>query len=187
MPKRGRDTLTGGTHDVNPQFMNIVVTNTTGVNTGAVTTYVLPKSPITQNGRAQIIEILKIFWENGPMLHTDAQFSQSLAVCTANPGTAAAVLLSDPKCLALLRTESVSTTASQWTENDRIKVTDLTDGAGHGVLVATDNLFVQNWQGNQALTMGSAVDPPLYPSVKILYRYKNVSVQEYIGIVQGQN
>jgi hypothetical protein len=55
---------------------------------------------------------------------------------------------------------------------------DFTDGAGHGILVATDNIFIQastNGQNTASLFR-----------FKILYRFKSVSLVEYIGIVQSQ-
>lgn len=179
MPKRGRDTLTGGTHDVNPQYMNIPITYTDSTTTGTVTTYVLPKSPITQNGRAQIIEILKIWATAGGTLAADATQDYSLAISTSNPTASVLPTLTDPRVLALFRVSSNLTT-SGLIFNDMVMYRDLTDGAGHGVLVATDNLYVQMYV-NGAATSGTT------GSVKILYRYKNVSVQEYIGIVQSQN
>lgn len=55
---------------------------------------------------------------------------------------------------------------------------DCTDGAGHGVLVATDNIYItmntNGWQG------------AANADFKILYRFKEVSLVEYIGIVQSQ-
>lgn len=62
-------------------------------------------------------------------------------------------------------------TQEPWTDN-------LTDGAGHGYLVATDYIFAQ--VGSQNTNAAQFVD------IKILYRWKNVGLQEYIGIVQGQ-
>ena len=59
---------------------------------------------------------------------------------------------------------------------------DLTDGAGHGVLVATDQLF---------FTVGFIATRTLVNNrtavCRILYRFKDVSLQEYIGIVQQQS
>lgn len=58
---------------------------------------------------------------------------------------------------------------------------DLTDGAGHGMLVATDFLYlgvnVVNWV---ATTLASF-------DCRIMYRFKEVSLVEYIGIVQSQS
>ena len=55
---------------------------------------------------------------------------------------------------------------------------DITDGAGHGFLVATDQIYMQ------VFTNGATATATV--RVKMLYRWKNVSLAEYIGIVQGQ-
>lgn len=55
---------------------------------------------------------------------------------------------------------------------------DLTDGAGHGVLVATDRIYCQiSSTGTGAAQQCTG---------KIWYRWKNVTLPEYIGIVQSQ-
>jgi hypothetical protein len=55
---------------------------------------------------------------------------------------------------------------------------DMTDAAGHGVLIATDNMFV-------GLNTTNFVAVATV-NIKILYRMKNVTLAEYIGIVQSQ-
>jgi len=55
---------------------------------------------------------------------------------------------------------------------------DLTDGAGNGVLIATDQVFFEGSTDNA----GSATNS----WAKILYRVYNASVLEYVGIVQSQ-
>jgi len=59
-----------------------------------------------------------------------------------------------------------------------ITCTDLTDGAGHGILVATDTFQV-------AIQSQGYVAAQVY-GFKILYRMKTVGLVEYIGIVQSQ-
>lgn len=184
--KRSRDTLTGGTKDVNPQFMNIPLQGrVNGPTAGSVTTYALPKSPLTQNGRAQIIEILKIFFYGGQNAASPNAYSEQMFVCTANPGTAQTASVTDPKCIGFADFTSLLNTSGM-TQEDHIKCLDVTDGAGHGILVATDYIFVQQWASN-TIVPGTVTAAPYAPGVKILYRYKNVSVQEYIGIVQSQS
>lgn len=56
---------------------------------------------------------------------------------------------------------------------------DLTDGAGHGVLVATDAIYLQIFTTGVANTSETG-------RFRMLYRFKNVSLAEYIGIVQSQ-
>lgn len=61
---------------------------------------------------------------------------------------------------------------------DGVQVCDLTDDAGHGFLLATDSIF-QYCQSN-------GVGDNMSAYTRILYRFKDVSLQEYIGIVQSQ-
>lgn len=57
-------------------------------------------------------------------------------------------------------------------------MSDLTDGAGHGIIVATDNIYVTLFSAGTGVA--AEVD------VKIMYRFKNVALAEYIGVVQSQ-
>lgn len=58
------------------------------------------------------------------------------------------------------------------------KKIDLTDEAGHGYLVATDTITLEtNADQTAAVNAGFA---------RIRYRWKEVSLTEYIGIVQAQ-
>jgi len=61
---------------------------------------------------------------------------------------------------------------------DVFKTFDCTDGAGHGILVATDSIFISCSQ------IGYTAAAPI--AFKIMYRLKTVSLTEYIGIVQSQ-
>lgn len=61
---------------------------------------------------------------------------------------------------------------------DSICEFDCTDGAGHGVLVATDSIYI----GIDSAGYANA----LTTGFKILYRLKTVSLAEYIGLVQSQ-
>jgi hypothetical protein len=59
-------------------------------------------------------------------------------------------------------------------------IIDVTDGAGHGILVATDQIFVGGIEAGITLAGSSLM------GARIMYRWKNVSLTEYIGIVQSQ-
>ena len=58
------------------------------------------------------------------------------------------------------------------------QVIDLTDGTGHGILIATDNIYVTCSES------GYAAAHPI--AFKLLYRLKTVSLSEYVGMVQSQ-
>ena len=55
---------------------------------------------------------------------------------------------------------------------------DLTDNAGNGMLVATDRIVIYG-----ANTSGTIAGTYV---AKVLYRLKEVGIQEYVGIVQSQ-
>jgi len=65
-----------------------------------------------------------------------------------------------------------------WTTETEPYHDDLTDGAGHGVLVATDQIYCQISSSSTGAAQTCAG--------KIWYRWKNVGLAEYIGIVQSQ-
>jgi hypothetical protein len=63
-------------------------------------------------------------------------------------------------------------------QSDIVQVMDLTDGAGHGILIATDSIFI-------AVSEVGYTGPNTI-GVKIMYRLVEVGLQEYIGLVQSQ-
>lgn len=71
------------------------------------------------------------------------------------------------------------------TDNEGIDIHDLTDGAGHGLLVATDNIWLShaltvNCPGIAFQTGSGQV------TCEIIYRMKKITLAEYVGIVQSQ-
>ena len=95
----------------------------------------------------------------------------------------AAVYLNEPTCFALYQkgaTNAFSAGGSGTIAQEfEPFILDLTDGAGHGFLVASDNIYLQ------VSSIASGIVNSA--NVKILYRWKDVSVQEYVGIVQSQS
>jgi len=78
--------------------------------------------------------------------------------------------------LSVAAAPAASYQITDWTD-----IVDLTDGAGHGLLVATDTIFIGTIQTSAAVPItGGSV------AWRIMYRWKNVTLQEYIGIVQSQ-
>jgi len=177
--------LTGGTGDVNPQYLSGRVT-LSAANT--VTTLTLG-TPIVRvgpqsNNRATIMEILKVFVEM-PIVDLDAAAATNrnafLVFSTTSFGTTLAGL-SEPRvfCAFQKAVRNAFTAAGTGTLDVSVDpiTWDMTDGAGHGVLVATDNIFIQATTNNY--TAAQQFD------FKILYRFKTVDLAEYIGIVQSQ-
>lgn len=181
--KRANDQLTGGSNDVNPQEFVIV-----GVQSGNdVTTVIQQPLPIprlpTRQGYNLVIEVLSVqfYWTNGlvPVAGTAQTIVFNL---TTNPNAISTVIghLSDPRSIARWFAQSAllggGTATPFQVENDARF--DLTDQAGHGILLATDNVFLQ---------LGSATTGQANQAVcRFQYRWKEVTLTEYIGIVQSQ-
>lgn len=179
----GEGGLTGGTGDVNPQYMNITVTQS-AADTTTTQTQAIPIQRLPSGGRAQVMEILKI-------LATTPSFSAIAAVgeteqtmniflSTTSFGTTATTF-SEPRVIwniNKVRRGAFTAGGTYAYEYSLLDTIDLTDGAGHGFLVATDNLFLQYNSGGTGATNTCRM--------KILYRWKDVSLSEYIGIVQSQ-
>lgn len=178
---RGRkgDDLTGGSGDVNPQTMVMratqAVADTVLVQGQALP---IPRLPI-KKGRSLVIELLSVEFAgnsfppaiNGsvviPFITTDSETPANLLAFLLNPRTLA----------KWFRVAVVASAAGFqiFENNHRI---DMTDEAGHGILVATDNLYM----GVVSALTAAAQD---YIAT-LTYRFKDVSLEEYIGIVQSQ-
>lgn len=72
------------------------------------------------------------------------------------------------------------------TDNESVEFHDLTDGAGHGILVATDNIYLSVQTSLTAYNGSSADEIIGFCFADLIYRFKEVKLQEYIGIVQSQ-
>ena len=122
------------------------------------------------------MEVLKVFWELPDML--DTTDNELRGVLTTSSFGTTAQTYSNTKIIDYVRDIVKFNVASSIVLNPRLYVHDLTDGAGHGVLVGTDNIYLQI----VSVTTGSANTI----NCKILYRWKDVSTTEYVGIVQSQ-
>lgn len=69
-------------------------------------------------------------------------------------------------------------------DNEGVDWHDLTDGAGHGVLIATDNIWCTAFINGACPDIGTTASATIFAD--LLYRFKKISLQEYIGIVQSQ-
>lgn len=180
--KRGRSELTGGTGDVSPQLLTLAVTQT-GANTFTEqqTGLPIPRFAISK-GKAMTMELLKVYFDGGQKDNNYAAGGESSSV-SAQLSTASFTALNDadPRVIAFYNKEyrgaftAAGTYSSVITEPFQL---DCTDGAGHGILIATDNIFMgintTNFAGASSVV------------AKLLYRWKMVTTDEYIGIVQSQ-
>lgn len=195
MAKRYKDTLTGGTGDVNPQYVCVggSQTSTNTAVTLPITIPVLPSFPGSHN-KAQVIEVLKIGYDFGlqPQITSTQMAATSEIIIAFNANTAGlavtagAATLGNPLVLDMasfsLQAENTAAAGGGFSvayEDQRWH--DLTDGAGHGILVGVPQL----WMGMN--TTGWPVGGLLGAAVRIIYRFKIVDLTEYIGIVQQQS
>jgi hypothetical protein len=188
--------LTGGTLDVNPQWWTLGKIRQTGPNTVITEAILVPvnRYPQGKSGRVNVIEVLKVMWETFvyPLWPDNGGVNlggMTATLSTRNPGGNYPVL-EDPSVIDIVVKDwytsgstgpETRTAATTWVDEEPI-IHDLTDGAGHGILIASDQIYVTlatNTMSNNAEHLAEV-------KVKILYRYKQVSLTEYIGIVQSQ-
>jgi hypothetical protein len=215
--KRGRDTLTGGTMDVNPQWFKVPADNNTQavVPPGGTRRFVrtvrlpLPINRINQTDKntATIIEILKCRWSWGlrqtfigpevptswsiqgflttvspgdPFPNGVAEKGTTLDFFSAENFTQPIITVGDPVVTILPFDQSA----------DVQPIThELHDGAGHGILVATDAIYlsmVTDYFNESLPATGNATYEGSAILCEILYRYKKVALTEFVGIVQSQ-
>lgn len=181
--KRTRDTLTGGTMDVSPQLLNCGPLTLSAANTFTELAVILPTNRFQlRKGRSIVIEVLKVYFElaewdfisaaGGTRAFSRVELStKSLTAFSVDSQNVFAYAIKNWK-------GAFSATGSFEDQGVDPHVFDLTDGAGHGFLVATDTIFM-------GADSGAFFQPGSYHA-KILYRFKEVGLEEYIGIVQSQ-
>lgn len=179
------DNLTGGTKDVNPQYIQSRVT-LSAANTFTELELPMPLVRVgpQTSGTVIIMEFLR-WYVDMPNIDQDAAAatSRTSGISLTTKSVTAFTTLNSATCIASLRKDTrncftaagtgvleISTDPMTW---------DFTDGAGHGILFAGDNLFISAATAN--FTAAAVFD------FKLLYRFKKVSLQEYIGIVQSQS
>ena len=185
MAKRRRtsNTLTGGTGDVNPQFMTLQFTPAIpGVVQTVPFITAINRLPSTYQ-KLVVMEVLKVFYEypDCPPVASAIEIARTctMGVSTQDHGTTP-ITWAMPDVFSMNTRQlygAFTALGSIVGQTDQMIVQDLTDGCGHGVLVATDTIYGQ--------LSGDVVFATHY-KVKILYRMKNVTLTEYIGIVQSQ-
>lgn len=193
MPPKKRsysDVLTGGTNDVSPQFYVVRAQFDISPGAGAFLSVGSPVPiPRYTSGidKAIVMEILstEIQWVDPPNTVTTAANDnvQAVVALTTDPVIPSTMegIVGSPRVISLARrnivNNGVQAGAQEWVLEE---YDNLTDQAGHGVLVATDNIYVVTGGSSVGYVWSSAV------YIKILYRMKEVKLTEYIGIVQSQ-
>jgi len=168
--------LTGGTGDVNPQILTFDLRQEAAdIEISESIRIPVPRFS-SKGGRAIVFEVLWIdtIFVNVPQAPAVAQFlvgslSTSTNTAASDANTFSVESLDTTQSLA-------ASTSFQLTPTVLRKY--FTDGAGHGFLIATDTITAE---------VGSQFTLALNLIVwKIGYRFKEIPLAEYIGIVQGQ-
>lgn len=156
--------LTGGTRDVNPQYFRTQAlgSSSVGGNKTTVAESAIPVQRLNNKNRSMVMEVLKITYIPK---HTNQDNDAWAGIATSRPP--------DGKPNAA---QGYWVHITKITTNAPVTA-DLTDGAGHGLLVAADKLYSFFYEGTAVAN--AQID------YQILYRWKNVSLTEYIGIVQS--
>lgn len=185
MSKRRRPGLGGGTGDINPQWFNMNVNTLAATYSDTATP--MPVQRLNNKSNSMVMEVLKIEFGIGgtqtivPTAATAASLRWYLTT-TSFGTTEPTVQQVTGKVLGRARIDVLAAAGSAGQSAiDTLKLVDLTDGAGHGILAATDSLFLGTIQtgATNPSTAGTG-------TCRILYRWKNVGLAEYIGIVQSQ-
>jgi hypothetical protein len=165
---------------------NVLALPTTGVYADVATT--LPRERLPYGNMSQVMEVLKVQFIPHPALTiamTAATFTEvRMYLSTKTFAATEPSLAQGAGTIVSYRPLTIANTAAAPAVNINISnfsdVADITDNAGNGVLVATDSIVFG--MGNTGVTFGGTANM----SARILYRWKNVGLQEYIGIVQSQ-
>lgn len=183
--KRRKDVLTGGTGDVSPQYLSGKAKQS-GSDVLTSVAIPLPINRYPQGGRESvtIMEVLRLYADI-PLLPISAGPGNLLIeifFSTKDP-QGAILEIGDPEVFAKLGTRQSQAQATAvgfvMIHQDKPLMWDFTDGAGHGVLLATDTIYATTRSFNTGF--------PNEIEWKMLYRFKTVSLAEYIGIVQSQS
>lgn len=164
--------LTGGTGDVNPQWFKMY--QACGAKITNNTRTAIPVQRLQSKKLALVMEILKIQYmvragdtETG---HCHVGVSTIAPPNTANvkPDNSMGYIID---AMHIAPAEAIK---------QAVIIKDLTDGAGHGVLVATDFVYPFGYS-TTADTTAAAFD------IWLLYRWKAVGLEEYSGMLQAQS
>lgn len=158
--------------DINPQFLNIHV-NESAANTWTTQEASTPVFKQISKDTALVMEILKIYFHQVNVGEQGANDQHNMVICDRDLAS-----YPDPDNAAVIawyrQSSHVATSGAHSIEFP--KEVDLTDGNGNGVLYGRQKIYL----GIKGNSQASALEG----GVKILYRLKEVSASELIGIIQ---
>ena len=185
--KRARGSLTGGTGDVSPQQYNITLAQP-NVDQNDIRTFPVPvyRFPLARD-KAMVMEVLRAQYYIEDLLVGAAQGSivgvvstSKLPIIQTDVSTPAIQynMIASPNTFSAFSLDFLFSTGAGFAFTSRIQKEDFTDSAGHGILIATDTIT--------AALMSTGTGTNNRMTIKLIYRWKEVSLSEYIGIVQSQ-
>lgn len=159
-----------GVSDVNGNFTGILQTPLPVSRIGGV------------RDRATVIEVMGFYLDNdfnsqSSTAATVHSFISTSSLQIGNPSVSFAQIKADPTVIAYLQRNIPISSNGPVIEPNFFP---LNDGAGHGLLVATDNIYLSY------VVQGVLPSSPLAFIARMLYRFKEVGISEYVGIVQSQ-
>lgn len=182
--------LTGGTGDVNPQWFRFAADGalTIGAVVASVAQTPLAAFNNVPGNKAVVMEVLKVAFSADPTftgvgLIVNQMYIRMGLFAGTRPTTQLVSAWSEPTCIAYIGRSGTTTSSQSIDENQHPTSweVDLTDGAGHGVLLGANTV---TWL--HEVNTGAATVNSLPKSCAFLYRFKEVSLQEYMGIIQSQ-
>lgn len=188
MSKRNANgSLTGGTGDVNPQWFNMGAGAASNAATWAEASQAIPNDPgVGSTTRKLVMEILKVqFIVTGTTTLSIAADGAVRFYLSTQSWTAEPTLIQQTGRVVCKKSVHTSDdragagTSVAFTNLETIE--DITDGAGHGVLVAVDTMYVGVVGTASSGLSGGNV------SARMLYRWKYVPIMEWVGMVQSQS
>ena len=184
-PSSAQGILTGGSGDVNPQILVVGNVNQTGNDSINVEGQGLPipRLPISK-GKSLVIELLSLDSYVTGYTQAAGVINQYFCGLTTNPTAPASYVLAaaDPRVISLESWAISAIATAIGTSYTFVPLhfhADTTDEAGHGILIATDNIYGLIGSANTGASN-------LNVTFRLKYRFKEVSLEEYIGIVQSQ-
>lgn len=177
MPKRPRSGNGGGKGwDKHPQYLHFSAAQS-GADATTTTTLALPREAFSHPNQPTILEILGVYFEHSANT-TEANSYVRAMISTRSLGTTAALGPDNAAVIAwFLKKVDDFGTATTVVES-MYPFFYPTSVDGYGILVATDNLYIQI--DSAATTATNTVRG------KILYRFVRVGLSEYVGILQSQ-
>ena len=183
--KRKAIELTGGTGDVNPQWFSVSAVQS-GNDVFEEVSFDLPTNPSMLGQRpnkAVVMEFLRVqfIWalDVTQSPSTPQRWTAYIRLGLSPIGIGISGIQTDTRTLAVDQSTTVQAGAgSTVMYAPRSTVYDLTDGAGHGLIVASKSLTVG------ISTLNTVVTNRV--TCRILYRYKEIGITEFITMAQFQ-